>query len=237
VICSNCGRNLPEGSRYCLSCGAAVPATASGASSATPATECSKCNAKLPLGSLFCPMCSQAVIGAFSPWAPRLPQPRKSRSALWLLLPALFLALGWAALSDSHAAQDLQRLTNLSHAETIAPATFTVNARSFAYYRFGVPAGAREVSVSGQFDSASADKNADIEVWLLTESDLVNWQYGYSPAAYYSSGQVSRGDLEAALPPGAGSYCLVFNNKFSQRGAKSVHAALTLHYKKWWPLF
>jgi hypothetical protein len=238
VICSYCGTNLPEASRYCLKCGAAVPATASSTSPPAADADCSRCGAKLPPASQFCPMCSQTVIGAFSRWVPPLPRPRKRRSALWLLVPVVLLLLVWAALSDNPRAQDLQRLTHLSHIETIAPVAFTVNARSFSYYRFGVPQGARDVKVSGQFDSAGgADKNGDIEVLLLTEGDLVNWQYGLSPAAYYTSGRVPKGYVDAVLPAGAGAYCLVFNNNFSPHTAKSVHATVTLHYEKWWPLF
>jgi RNA polymerase subunit RPABC4/transcription elongation factor Spt4 len=233
VICAECGTSLPAGSRYCPKCGqAGVPSRSLPATAAAMA--CSNCGASLPPGSQFCPMCSQAVVGAFSRWAPPLPRPRKRISPLWLLIPALLLSLGWALLSGSPAAQELQRLANLSHTETIAPLAFSVSAHGFSYYKFGVPPGASEVTVTGDFGTdGSPGASGGIEVFLVTEADLINWQYGYSPAAFYTSARVTQGEIVTALPSGAGAYCLVFNNNFSPRTAKSVHTSVTLHYKKW----
>jgi ribosomal protein L40E len=238
VTCGKCGAKLPEGSQYCLKCGHAVSAlTTAPPSPSTGVVECSVCGANLPSASQFCPRCGQAVIGAFSRWAPPLPRPQKRRSALWFLVPALLMVLAWAALSDNPGAQELQRLANLSHAETITPAVFSVGSHAFASYRFSVPEGVRNVTVSGEFGATgSAAHDDEVEVYLLTAGDLVNWQYGYSPAAFYSSGRVTHGDVDAVLPPAAGAYCIVFNNNFSPRTAKSVHANVTLRYKRWWPL-
>ena len=236
VICSRCGANLPDASQYCLKCGRAVSAAGDDPAHMLGAVDCSGCGAKLPPGSQFCSGCGQTVAGASSREAPLPPGPRKRPSALWLILPVVFFLLLWVAVSDNPGAQELKRLASLSHSETIAPAAFPVNPRSFSDYRFEVPAGARSVTVSGQFDSDGVGGHGEVEVYLLTDRDLVNWQSGYSPGAFYTSGRVTQGDIDVTLPSGEGSYCLVFNNNFSAHAAKSVHAAILLQYKRWWPL-
>lgn len=68
MFCRECGAKLPDGARFCYTCGQAAPVT--GASSrkqggSTTAEEtyafCRKCGTSLPAGSEFCLKCGQAA--------------------------------------------------------------------------------------------------------------------------------------------------------------------------------
>jgi len=153
--CSQCGANLPEGSQFCLKCGQAVQLLGPSAAAGTePALAfCAECGAEFPARGQFCPMCGQsvqalpkgppaevetAVRAPSQAAAPKLP---KSTIAIWLLLPALALAIWWTAASDNPAALQLRRLADKSHIQTITPAVFSVKPRGFASYEFTVPSG------------------------------------------------------------------------------------------------
>ena len=49
LTCAKCGANLPEGSKFCLNCGAKVP------------NKCSQCKTDLPETAKFCPHCGAQV--------------------------------------------------------------------------------------------------------------------------------------------------------------------------------
>ncbi len=96
------------------------------------------------------------------------------------------------------------------------------------------------MAVVGQFKATAGSTtggpaNNDIEVHVLAEAAFAAWQSGYATNTYYSSGRVSQGDINAVLPPGAGAYYVVFNNKFSPRTAKTVQIDLDLRYSQWLP--
>jgi RNA polymerase subunit RPABC4/transcription elongation factor Spt4 len=237
VTCRNCSAMLPADCQFCPRCGHAVPAAEGAYSSGTG--ECSHCGAITPATSQFCPQCGQMATGVSSRRTPALPRPKKRYPAVWFLVPIVIVLVAWALFDNPHGIQELQRLANLSHDQTITPAAVSIVPHGFASYRFTVPAGARNVTVTGEFEATAVHpvvRDDGLEIYLLTESDLVNWQYGYSPNAFFSSGRVKQGEIDAALPAGAGTYCLVFNNNFSSRTAKSVHASVILHYNKWWPI-
>jgi len=140
----------------------------------------------------------------------------------------------WATSGDIPAAQQLQKLFTTSQTEAIIPATLSVNPHSFSAYKFTVPASASNVVVSGEFKATGGSTN-EVEVHVLADAAFAAWQSGYSTNTYYSSGRVSQGDINAVLPPGAGTYYVVFNNKFSPRMAKSVQADVNLRYSRWLP--
>jgi hypothetical protein len=173
---------------------------------------------------------SRAPIQAGAPKRP------KSPIVIWLLLPALALAIWWSAASDNPAALQLRRLVDKSHSQTITPAVFSVKPHSFSSYEFTVPSGSVNVAVTGEF-TATGNSSSDIEVCVFKDDAFVSWQGGYSPSAYYSSSRVIKGDVNAELPAGAGTYYVVFNNNFSPRTTKSVQSEVTLHYTKFWPSF
>jgi hypothetical protein len=193
VLCSQCAEILPDDARFCLKCGQPVDHTAASAISTTgPATTRT---AKPPRAR------------------------RKPRSAIWVFLLVVLVAIWWAATSDSTTAQQLRELATGAHTEAITEKPFSVNAHSFSSYKFTVPSGAVNVFVSGQFSATSGPGNEG-EVYVLSD---------------YDSGKVSQGAIHAMLPLGAGTYYLVFSNNFSVKTAKAVQADVTLHYNTWWP--
>lgn len=250
AFCGKCGTSLPAESQFCLKCGQAVqlPGASSAPVTAPALASCLACGAELPARGQFCPMCGQSGNAMPNSAQPKVEttvrvrsqtdgaKRRKSPIVIWLLLPALALAIWWTAASDNPAALQLRRLADKSHTQTITPAVFSVKPRGFASYDFTVPSGSVGVVVSGEF-SATGDSSSDIEVYVFKDDAFVNWQYGYSPSAYYSSSRVIKGDINAELPAGAGTYYVVFNNKFSPRTTKSVQSEVTLHYTKFWPQF
>jgi hypothetical protein len=206
VLCSQCATVLPEGSQFCLKCGQAVPA------STAPAVEPARTRATPP---------------------PKRRAGRRPGIAIWILGAALLGSILWVATSNHPFAQQLREYAG-SHNEAVGPTAFSVKPRSFTFYKFTVPAGATNVILSGQFTASGSLEN-DVEVYVLNDDDFVTLRSGYSANNYYDSGRVAQSDINAALPFGGGAYYLVFDNRFSPRTPKTIHAAVTLHYNNWWP--
>ena len=264
MLCAKCNANLPEGSQFCLKCGAPVraPATSTALTRVISSSACGKCGTNLPSDAEFCLKCGQPVISTAIRTVPATPPPaleavtplfppprRKRRIAIWLLLLVLIGVIAWAATSQSPGAQQFQEFVGWSHTQTIIDAPVSVNPHSLVYYKFTVPAGALNVSLSGQFSAAAGisrnkdkvterdkDKENDnnVETYVLTEAAFAIWQNGYATSSLYESGRVTQGTVSAELPSGAGIYYLVLSNKFS-RGAKAVQTTVFLHYKSWLP--
>jgi hypothetical protein len=125
---------------------------------------------------------------------------------------------------------------------------FSVSAKNFRYYKFNLPEASTNVAIVGDFSvlpDAGGRKNdskrmatqpdSGIEVYVLSESSFAVWQTGYGTSSVFESGRTPQGKIAADLPPGAGVYYVVFNNKFSPSMAKKVDATVVLHYKNWIP--
>jgi hypothetical protein len=106
---------------------------------------------------------------------------------------------------------------------------FTLNAAQGMHWNFNVPASATDVRVEGTFSASGGARN-DVEVYLLSDDEFVNWQNNHTVSTLYNSGRMTQGTLNAALPPGVGTYHLVFSNKFSLLSPKAVRASIRLHY-------
>lgn len=251
MFCSKCGRNLPEGSQFCLKCGQPVVPTAGGDVPALGANafSCAACGTAVPADSQFCLKCGQPVSATPIPLslATRLatasrvarPRPRsRLRIALWFLLPLLLVAgiIWWATTSDDPRVQQLQALFTRPHTETIIDAPFSVKARDFVSYKFTVPVGATGAVLTGQFSATSAaGQEHDVMVYVLADEAFASWRNGYTTSNYYDSGRVAQGSLKASLPSRAGIYYLLFDNRFSPRTVKLVQSSVTLSYNRWWP--
>jgi hypothetical protein len=112
---------------------------------------------------------------------------------------------------------------------TLVDTAFTLNALQGMHWNFNIPANATDVRVEGTFNASGGARN-DIEVYVLNDDEFVNWQNNHSVSTLYNSGRMTQGTLNAALPPSAGTYHLVFNNKFSLLSPKAVRASIRLHY-------
>jgi hypothetical protein len=215
MFCRFCGTTLPDDSTFCQSCGKslATNSTSSGAAAAP----------------------------ALAPIQPPAPQPTANKKqnpivARVLGLILVLLVIWWAVnKQDSSNTSAGFRPSTPSilqpqlHRVTIGSGALTVNASTYAYFTLNVPSGANNVRLQGRF-SATGGSGNDIEVFLLSDSQYTNWQNGHSTPTFYNSGKVTVNDLNVVLPNDAGTYYLVFNNKFSLLSPKAVEERLSLTY-------
>lgn len=106
---------------------------------------------------------------------------------------------------------------------------FTIPAARYVVYEFTVPEDATEVRVGGRFEASGGSGN-DVEVIILDEDGYVNWQNHHRVRTYYYSGKLTQANIKAILPPGGGTYYLVFSNRFSVIAPKAVIAQVGLQY-------
>jgi hypothetical protein len=115
------------------------------------------------------------------------------------------------------------------HTTTTGDKAFTLNAGAATYFKFPVSAGAYNASLKGHF-SATGGVGNDIEVFVMTEDDYVNWQNRHTVNTLYNSGKVTQETLNVTLPTDAGMYYLVFSNKSSWLVPRAVQANVNLTY-------
>ena len=219
MVCSKCATILPDDSQFCLKCGQAVNGSAKTTLLVTNGAPATKAG-------------TTPEATAVPRWAPT-PRRPWSRITVWILGVVLLLGFLWAASSNHPFAQQLREYAG-SHTEAVGETVFSVKPRSFSSYKFTVPPGAANVVVSGQFSATGGSEN-DVEVYVLTDDAFVTLRSGYAASTYYDSGRVSQSNFQATLPFGGGAYYLVFDNRFSLRTPKLIHAVSTLHYNNWWP--
>lgn len=107
----------------------------------------------------------------------------------------------------------------------------TVEAGSYLYFEFKIPFEASEKGiVTGTFSStgSEADDN-DIVLTIVPESSLAGIKEGKGFEAFYFSGKTSSGEVEAKIP-GAGTFYITVDNRFSSTSDKAVDARLELAY-------
>ncbi len=165
----------------------------------------------------------------------------------WILLALVLGVVVWAATSNNPFAQGMQEFAGWKHDEPILDNSFSIAAHSFRYYKFSVQEGSVNVSIVGQFtvtpaanaaqggnDQSDLDRD-EIEIYVLGESAFADWRKGSAPAPVYASGKATQSTFQAVLPTGAGTYYLIFNNRFSPNTAKGVQASAWLRRKSWVP--
>jgi hypothetical protein len=176
------------------------------------------------------------------------PPGRKRHYVLWAIFVLLVGIFLWLATSSNPFAEGIQELAGNRHDQAVVDSPFSVSAKNFRYYKFNLPEASTDVAIVGDFtvlpdpagrknDTKHASPQLDngVEVYVLSESSFAIWQTGYGTSSVFESGRILQGKIAADLPPGAGVYYLVFNNKFSPSMAKKVDASVVLHYKNWIP--
>jgi hypothetical protein len=157
----------------------------------------------------------------------------------WKLVGAVFaiallwvLAKGVSGLSHNSggtgSGSTLSQIIPQARTQTIVDGALTVAALGSTYYPITVPADATTVSVDGHF-TATGGLGNDIEVYVLTEDNFVNFKNGHPSPTLYNSGKVTQDSINVTLPS-TGNYYLVFNNNFSLLTPKAVQATATLHF-------
>jgi hypothetical protein len=198
---------------------------------------CPKCGTETPDDSQFCRKCGQGLaVSAPARTPPETKPERKLVRTPFAIAGVVLVALLIYGYNTSQkatpnpAANPIDRLVKQQHTTQVSNPTLAVNALGYSYFKLDVPPGATSVLLHGNF-TASGGMGNDIEVFVLPESDFVNWQNGHAAKTFYNSGKVTVGTLNVNLPADAGTYYLVFNNKFSLLSQKilRVDAALTYY--------
>ena len=212
MFCHQCGANVSDNSRFCHNCG-----QAQSVNSATGA--------------------AAAVAPAPTPTFAEAPNLQHSATK-WILGLLLFFFACWgvwditlhhvivpSTAQSSASAQPQPQL----HVQSTGDVALAVRAGDTQFYRLTVPAGAFNVSLKGHFVAAGGSGN-DIEAYVVNEDEYVNLRNGHPAHTYYNSGKVTQDTLNVVLPPDAGTYYVVFTNKFSFLTAKAVQVNLSLQY-------
>jgi hypothetical protein len=207
---------------------------------------CSSCGGETPNDSRFCRMCGDSYLVAPTAGA----RGRRGAQMTFQLSRIAFAMIGALLLAgggyyyyayyahrasytrrSEHAATLLDRLTKKPHSVPVSSEPVTVKQLAYTYFKLDVPDKAGSVLLKGTFIASGGTGNT-IEAFLFPESDYVNWQNRHAATPLYSSGKVTMGAIETELPAGAGSYYLVFNNKFSVLDSKTVRVDAALTYYK-----
>jgi len=205
MFCSMCGNEIPDDSQFCRKCGKPLnaPISTGGGAAVAPALVVTK-----PKSKVRTPYLIAAV------------------------LIALFLLFAYNAKQTSMSnrnARAIDQLVKQTHTVTIDKPDAEVNANSYYYFKLEVSSGATGVHLEGNFE-ASGGSGDDVQVYVLSEDDFVNWQNHHQAKTYYNSGKVTVGNFNVNLPSGSGTYYLVVDNRFSLLSKKEVEVKGALTY-------
>jgi hypothetical protein len=197
---------------------------------------CGTCGSETPNDSRFCRICGDSFTIA-SGTARRGRGATNSQQTTVVILVIVAALLGFAcyaysthrAAADRYALSTFDRVTKKPHNIALSNQSVNINQLGYSYFKLDVPANASSVVLQGNF-TASGGAGNTIEAFVFSEADYVNWQNWHVTAPFYSSGKVTMGSMEINLPSGAGTYYLVFNNKFSLLSPKTVHLDAELTY-------
>jgi predicted nucleic acid-binding Zn ribbon protein len=196
---------------------------------------CPSCGKTIPDESAFCLQCGKPI-----PSATGEAKKTNPLETIWKIFAALVVIIGAIFLfvyisnrksppSSTNPLNAIMRIPLRLHRVTIGTGALTVAAEGFVYYTLSVPPSATQVNIQGRFSATGGGGN-DIEVYVLSQDEFINWKNGHPAQTFYNSGKVTVGTLNVTLPNGAGSYYLVFNNRFSLLTPKAVQEDITLSY-------
>ena len=207
MFCSKCGTETSDDSQFCRKCGKALSvaptSTGGGGAAVAPAPVAAK-----PKSKIRAPFIVAAVLIALS---------------------LLFAFNARRTAMSNWNASAVDQLVKQQHTLTIDKPDLTVGSTSYHFFKLEVPSGATSVHLEGSF-TASGGSGNDVEVYVLPETDFVNWQNQHAAKTYYNSGKVTVGNFSVNLPTDAGTYYLVFDNRFSLLSNKEVEVKGALTY-------
>jgi len=166
--------------------------------------------------------------GAAAVVAPARVRAKPKRKALWILLPIGLLVVYWLANHRTDA-QPSQPVTKQKRIQTISNPALLVKATGNSHFKLEVPSGADNVHLRANF-IARGGTDDNIEAWVFSDEEFMNWQNGQSAEIIYSSGKVTAGKFDINLPSDSGTYYLVFDNTSSLFTQKTVRVNASLSY-------
>ena len=255
VFCPKCGKANPEEATYCNSCGNTLPKTIN-TNNSTTAKSCPVCNKTISSENNFCPYCAADLraqkampqqTSSSEGWS-GTPQPspqpyvtstssaipRKSHTArnvgigLILLIGIIAIVLVASGIFVNNGNSGTGLFSPTQQTVNVVSGSVAVNADSSSYTSFSVPSGVSDPTLQGSF-TASGGSGNDIKVYVMDQTDYINWENGHQASTYYNSGQVTTGNIDVALSAG-GTYYIVFDNTFSIFSSKTVSAQINLTY-------
>lgn len=114
--------------------------------------------------------------------------------------------------------------------ESTSSNSYDVGPSRYQYRAIHVSAGMSDACLKCSF-TASGGMGNDIKAHVLDAENYLNWSNDHDCRTYYSSGQVTAGSFNVALP-GPGTYYIVYDNRFSLLSTKRVTENLTFSYKE-----
>jgi hypothetical protein len=205
MYCPKCGIEQQDDSQFCRNCGVGQGATSTGGGAAA------------------------GVAPARIPVAASLPKKNSNTLLTVLFGLALLFVVCWILWNQNPPKAASPPPPPQQHRLSMPKGAFTVRQLNASNYKFAVPAGAFDVTMKGHFAATGGARN-DIEVFVLTEDEFVNWQNRHQVNALYSSGQVTQDSINLTLPADAATYYVVFSNKFSFISPKAVEANVDVNF-------
>jgi len=114
------------------------------------------------------------------------------------------------------------------HTTNIVNGLITVQAGSWNSYEFSIQATATNAYLAGTF-YASGGAGNDITVYVMTQTDFINWKNGHASNTYYNSGELTTSSFTTNLPAGD-TYDLVYSNTNAIFSSKNVQTSANLLY-------
>lgn len=148
-----------------------------------------------------------------------------------LLLTALFLFIiscGSEEKSENHTKKQTYVPQKQTYSENVINGTITVTPGHVAYPVIITP----EMSnprLAGSF-TASGGSGNDICVYVMDETNYINWKNGHGGSCYYKSGQLTTSSFNVRIP--IGKFYIVYDNSFSTFSNKNVSTRVDLQYEK-----
>lgn len=215
MFCRFCGATLADDSTFCHSCGKSLAATTTAST-----TSASAAPAPAPIPA---PVSRPRGMGT------RVPVLVGVGVIIFTLGVVWWLANSKGSPTFSSNPPSAPQPTVLSRTVTITDTAFTVAALNGIHFPFQVPPGATSVRLEGTFSATGGGSN-DVEVYLFTNDEYVNWRNRHAVNTLYNSGRITQDTLNINLTSNPGAYVLVFSNHFSLLSPKAIRASIRLHY-------
>lgn len=208
---------------------------------------CSQCATEIPEHGKYCPNCAAPQFTDAEVIKPKPSRGRNTFIPVLLLVLLGFLGVVFYVQNRDSSRQDPNEgvLNKIATMPLIQPVivplldsekSSVVEPGQYLSVKFTVVQRSKNVRIDGRFQASGGSGN-DVEVFIVDENGLLNYQNGHSANTYYNSGKVTAGTLNVELPTTEDAtapvtYYLILSNSFSVLSNKVVNGNITLHYDR-----